>query len=72
MPEVGMWLPNLYLYNIANRHIIAYLQAMVIDRPLQEVRIVGQSYGFVSMWKVEVKLRFLPLDSPQYLLATPP
>ena len=44
-----MLIPSLYLYNMANRRIIAYLQAMVIDRPKQEVRIVVQSYGFVSI-----------------------
>ena len=44
-----MLIPSLYLYNMAKRRIIAYLQAMVIKRPQQEVRIVAQSYGFVSM-----------------------
>ena len=39
---------DLYHYKIANRHNIAHLQAMVIKRPQQEVRIfVVQSYGFV-------------------------
>ena len=43
-----MLIPSLYLYNMANRHNIAHLQAMVIKRPQLEVRIfVVQSYGFV-------------------------
>ena len=68
MHEIGMLLPSLRQISITTRLLIAintaYLQAMVIKRPTQEVRIVVQLYVFVSMWRVEVNLRLLPLDSP--------